>query len=143
MLNLGMSEILIFSIIALIVLGPEKLPIALKTVAKWYVRIKKFVTNVQQDIEKEFKISELREQMQDEIKRIEALEQQMQEKFAAMERQQNEFLQQQLKQKAIRYDYLEGFYQVPFQASFDARVLSQLSQPIAINPVHTTLKVAV
>lgn len=94
MFNIGMGEILIFSIIALIILGPEKLPVALRTAAKYYVRIKKFITNIQHDIEKQLNISELREQMQHELKRIETLEQDMHERFAALERQHQALLQQ-------------------------------------------------
>ena len=40
MLNLGMSELLLFAIIAVVVLGPDKLPTAMRSVLKWYRQIK-------------------------------------------------------------------------------------------------------
>lgn len=36
MLNIGMTELLVFGIIALLVLGPEKLPEAARFAGKWY-----------------------------------------------------------------------------------------------------------
>lgn len=62
MLNLGMSELLAFGIIALLVLGPDKLPEAARFVGKWYAKIKRTVSNVQNDIDRELRLSELREQ---------------------------------------------------------------------------------
>ena len=76
-----------FSIIALVILGPDKLPIALRTIARYYVKIKRFVTGIQRDLEKELNITELRQLMQEEMQRIEALESEMQQKFAEFERQ--------------------------------------------------------
>ncbi|RAV24614.1 twin-arginine translocase subunit TatB, partial [Staphylococcus warneri] len=36
MLNVGLSELFLFGIIALLVLGPEKLPQAARFAGKWY-----------------------------------------------------------------------------------------------------------
>ena len=69
MLNLGMSELLVFAIIAVIVLGPDKLPTAVRSVIKWYRQIKMLINNVQRDIERELEITEIRETMQKEIAR--------------------------------------------------------------------------
>ena len=75
MLNIGMTELLFFGIIALLVLGPEKLPEAARFVGKWYGKIKRTISNVQNDIDRELRLSELREQMQQEMARIQELEQ--------------------------------------------------------------------
>lgn len=74
MLDAGFSELLVFGIIALLVLGPDKLPEAARFVAKWYSKLKRLISNVQNDIDRELRLSELREQMQ----RIQELEQKMQ-----------------------------------------------------------------
>ncbi len=78
MLNIGMTELLIFGIIALLVLGPEKLPEEARFVGKWYAKIKRMVSNVQNDIDRELRLSELREQMQQEMVRIQELKAKMQ-----------------------------------------------------------------
>ena len=46
MLDVGFSELLVFAIIALLVLGPEKLPDAARFVAKWYGKFKRFIGNL-------------------------------------------------------------------------------------------------
>ena len=84
MLNIGMTELLIFGIIALLVLGPEKLPEAARFVGKWYGKIKRMVSNVQNDIDRELRLSELREQMQQEMARIQELEVKMQAQMSEM-----------------------------------------------------------
>lgn len=78
MLDVGFSELLFFGIIALLVLGPDKLPEAARFVAKWYSKLKRLISNVQNDIDRELRLSELREQMQNEMQRIQELEQKMQ-----------------------------------------------------------------
>jgi sec-independent protein translocase protein TatB len=40
-------------VIALLVLGPDKLPEAARFVAKWYGKIKKFINNIQNEIDRE------------------------------------------------------------------------------------------
>lgn len=89
MLNIGMSELFVFGIIALLVLGPDKLPEAARFAGKWYAKIKRMISNVQNDIDRELRLSELREQMQQEMQRITELEQKMQAQIAELEQQKN------------------------------------------------------
>lgn len=87
MFNVGFSELFVFGIIALLVLGPEKLPEAARFAGKWYARLIRFINNAQQDLNRELGINELREQMQKEMERITELEQRMQEKISELEQQ--------------------------------------------------------
>lgn len=87
MLNIGMTELLAFGIISLLVLGPDKLPEAARFVGKWYAKIKRTISNVQNDIDRELRVSELREQMQQEMQRIQALEQKMQAQMQQLQQQ--------------------------------------------------------
>ena len=87
MLNIGMTELLVFGIIALLVLGPEKLPEAARFAGKLYGKVKRMVSNVQNDIDRELRMSELREQMQNEMKRIQELEQKMQAQMQHIQQQ--------------------------------------------------------
>lgn len=84
MLNVGMTELLCFAVIALLVLGPEKLPEGARFAAKWYGKIKKFVSSVQNEIDRELRLSEFRDEMQKEIDKISELERRMQQQFDAM-----------------------------------------------------------
>ncbi|RYY79651.1 MAG: twin-arginine translocase subunit TatB [Moraxellaceae bacterium] len=84
MLNIGFSELLLFGIIALVILGPEKLPTAVRTAGRWYARLRHLVSNLQHDIEKELQLAELREHMQQELSRIKNIEAQMQAQLNQM-----------------------------------------------------------
>ncbi|WOE30525.1 MULTISPECIES: Sec-independent protein translocase protein TatB [unclassified Acinetobacter] len=88
MLNIGMTELLVFGIIALLILGPDKLPEAARFMGKWYSKIKRTINNVHQDIDRELRLSELRAQMQQEMQRIQALEVKMQNQLNALEHHQ-------------------------------------------------------
>ena len=85
MLDVGFSELLLFGIVALVVLGPEKLPQAIRTVGRWYAQIRRLINNVQRDIEQELQLAEMREQMQKELARIKSIEQEMQSQLDQMQ----------------------------------------------------------
>lgn len=87
MLDVGFSELLVFGIIGLLVLGPDKLPEAARFAAKWYSKFKRAISSVQNDIDRELRLSEFREQMQNEMNRIQALEIKMQAQMHALEQQ--------------------------------------------------------
>lgn len=73
MFDMGFAEILIIGIVALLVIGPERLPSVASSAGKWFGKIKRFVTNVRNDVEREFKTDELQkilEQQQEELKTI-------------------------------------------------------------------------
>uniref|UniRef100_A0A3B0M004 Sec-independent protein translocase protein TatB n=1 Tax=Arsenophonus endosymbiont of Trialeurodes vaporariorum TaxID=235567 RepID=A0A3B0M004_9GAMM len=61
MLDIGFSELLLVMIIGLVVLGPERLPIAVKTVAGWIRALRSLVANVQYELSQELKLQELQE----------------------------------------------------------------------------------
>ncbi|WP_347454957.1 Sec-independent protein translocase protein TatB [Acinetobacter thermotolerans] len=82
MLNIGMTELLVFGIIALLVLGPDKLPEAARFIGKWSAKFKRIASNIQNDLDRELRLSELREQMQTELNRIQELESKMQAQLA-------------------------------------------------------------
>jgi sec-independent protein translocase protein TatB len=88
MLNIGMTELLVFGIIALLVLGPEKLPEGARFAGKWYGKMKRMVSNVQNDIDRELRMSEFKEQMQNEMKRIQELEEKMKAQMQDIQRNQ-------------------------------------------------------
>lgn len=81
MLNIGFTEILCFSIISLLILGPEKLPEAARFIAKWYGKFKRFISNVQNQIDQELHLAEFRQEIQKEIDRLTEFELRMQKQM--------------------------------------------------------------
>ena len=60
MLDLSMGEIGVIAAIALVVLGPDKLPQVAKTAGSLMGKAQRFVSQVKNDIDKEVELSELK-----------------------------------------------------------------------------------
>jgi sec-independent protein translocase protein TatB len=60
MFDVGFFELLLIGIIALLVVGPERLPKVTRTAGAWVGRATRFVTSVKQDIEREVQAEELK-----------------------------------------------------------------------------------
>ena len=61
MFDMGFTEMMLIGIVALIVIGPERLPAVARTVGKYFGRLKRFMTTVKADVEQELRADELRE----------------------------------------------------------------------------------
>lgn len=61
MLGMGIGEILIVAIVAVIVLGPDKLPSAMVNIAKFFKIFKQTINGAKSTFEQEIKIAELKE----------------------------------------------------------------------------------
>ena len=84
MFDIGFSELLLFGVIALIVLGPEKLPQAARTAGQWYAKLRRTVSTLQSEIEAELDLAETRQQMQNELAKIRQTESDMKRELAEM-----------------------------------------------------------
>ena len=65
-MDIGLQEILLISVIALIVLGPERLPVAIKTVAVQVARLRRSFNDMRRTIEQEINADEIRQQIHNE-----------------------------------------------------------------------------
>ena len=61
MLGMGIGEIIIIAIVAVIVLGPDKLPSAMVNIAKFFKVFKQTINGAKSTFEQEIKIAELKE----------------------------------------------------------------------------------
>ena len=61
MFDIGFSELLLVAVIGLVVLGPERLPVAVRTVAGWIRAMRSLAANVQNELSQELKLQELQE----------------------------------------------------------------------------------
>lgn len=138
MLNIGMTEILCFAVIAILVLGPDKLPEAARFAGRWYARIKRHISNIQNEIDRELKISEFRKEMQDELNRIEALERKVKSQLEEIEKRKLSELEQtpqnhQEQQKIVRvYSFISTASYVPFK--------NWQQKEKTVDGLHTTLQ---
>ncbi len=76
MFDIAFSELLIIGVIALIVIGPERLPKVARTAGQWLGKLNRYVSQVKQDIDRDIKLDELRkmqQEMKDTVQRYEIL----------------------------------------------------------------------
>jgi sec-independent protein translocase protein TatB len=60
MFDIGFSELLVIGVVALIVIGPERLPRVARTVGHLVGRLQRYVSDVKADIQREVELDELR-----------------------------------------------------------------------------------
>src|SRR5690606_36421505 len=66
MFDIGFMELVLIGIVALLVVGPEKLPGAIRTGALWVGRAKRSFNQVKADIEREINADDIRRQLHNE-----------------------------------------------------------------------------
>jgi len=76
MFDIGGLELLLITVVALLVIGPERLPETLRTLGLWLGRLRRSFTAVKAEIEKEIGMDEVKRQLHneavmEEMKRIE------------------------------------------------------------------------
>lgn len=67
MFDIGFGELVLVFVIGLIVLGPQRLPVAVKTVAGWVRALRSLASTVQNELAQELKLQEF----QDSLKKVE------------------------------------------------------------------------
>jgi sec-independent protein translocase protein TatB len=67
MFDIGFSEIVVIGVVALVVIGPEKLPKTARTLGHLFGRLQRYVNEVKSDINREMELDELR-QIQKDVK---------------------------------------------------------------------------
>lgn len=65
MFDIAFTELLVIGLVALIVIGPERLPKVARTAGQWLGRLNRYVSQVKQDIDRDIKLEELRKMQQE------------------------------------------------------------------------------
>jgi len=60
MFDIGFSELMVIAVVALIVIGPERLPKVARTMGHLFGRMQRYVNDVKADITREMQLEELR-----------------------------------------------------------------------------------
>lgn len=66
MFDIGFAELLLIAVLGLLVLGPERLPTAVRTISLWLGRLRRSFTSIRQEIEREVGADEIRRQLHNE-----------------------------------------------------------------------------
>ena len=62
MFDIGFPELVVISVVALLVIGPEKLPETIRTISLWIGRIQRSFASIRREIESEIGADEIRQQ---------------------------------------------------------------------------------
>lgn len=132
MFDIGFSEILLFGAIALIVLGPEKLPQAARTAGQWYAKFRRTVATLQSEIEAELDLAETRKQMQLELEKIRQAEVDMKREMEALRSSVSE-LQQHGKVPSMQAHNIQSADTTP-NLGHDTNAVSLPTEPLSHEP---------
>jgi sec-independent protein translocase protein TatB len=66
MFDIGFSELVLVAVIGLLVLGPERLPGAIRTGSLWLGRLRRSFNNIRAEIEREINADEIRQDLHNE-----------------------------------------------------------------------------
>ncbi len=86
MFDVGFQEIVLIGIIALLVIGPERLPSVARSVGLWVGKMQRFVAGVKSDLASELKSDELRSLLNSQEDQIRELKQMVNETRTDLER---------------------------------------------------------
>lgn len=85
MFDIGFFELILVAVVALLVIGPERLPKVARTAGLWIGKGKGFLSSVKQDIDRELKAEELKRILNEQAQ-IEPLHEIMEDTKKSMER---------------------------------------------------------
>ena len=85
MFGMGFTEILMIAIVAIIFLGPEKLPKFLIDIAKFFKSVKRAINDAKTNLEREVQISELKEEALEYKSRFQSITEEVRDITAELE----------------------------------------------------------
>jgi len=61
MFDVGFSEIVVIMVVALVVIGPDRLPAVARTMGKWWGNMQRYINRIKMDVTTSMELEELRE----------------------------------------------------------------------------------
>ena len=89
MFDIGFSEIFVIALVALIVIGPERLPRVARALGHLFGRMQRYVNDVKADISREMELDELRKLQTDVQDAARSIEQSVSQEISTAESQLN------------------------------------------------------
>lgn len=72
MFDIGFLELVVVGVVALLVLGPERMPQAVRTLGLYIGRIRKAVSSIQQEVNDQLQLEEMRQRLAEHEKKVKA-----------------------------------------------------------------------
>ncbi len=74
MFDVGLTELMVIAIVALVVIGPERLPKVARTAGLLLGRLQRYVSDVKSDINREIQLDELKKMQQEMTSQVSSLQ---------------------------------------------------------------------
>lgn len=103
MFDIGFAELVLIFIVGLLVLGPERLPKAIRTLSLWLGRLRRSFTAIRDEIEREIGADDIKRQLHNEsiMSNLKETGDSVKDSFKSVE---NEFRDTQEQFKSLEYD---------------------------------------
>lgn len=93
MFDIGFSELVVIAVVALIVIGPERLPRVARTAGILLGRVRRYAADVKADINREIQLEELRQMQQEVYERVMAADAATRNELNAVEQKINQAIE--------------------------------------------------
>lgn len=100
MFDIAFSELVIIALVALIVIGPERLPRVARTAGHLLGRLQRYVGDVKADINREMQLDELKKMQEEMLTQTRSLEQSVSEQLKTVESELNQSIAAGIDEKA-------------------------------------------
>lgn len=100
MFDIGFSELMVIGLVALIVIGPERLPRVARTAGHLLGRLQRYVSDVKADINREIQLEELKKLQEQVANQARTMEQSVNEQLKSVETSLNDSIAQGLGEKS-------------------------------------------
>jgi sec-independent protein translocase protein TatB len=100
MFDVGFSELIVIALVALIVIGPERLPKVARTVGHLLGRLQRYVNDVKSDINREMQLDELKKLQEQVASQARDMERQVNDQMHSVETSLNASIAQGIEDKA-------------------------------------------
>lgn len=100
MFDIGFSELMLIAVVALIVIGPEKLPKVARTAGHLLGRLQRYVGDVKSDISREMQIEDLKKLQQQVADQAKSMEASVSQQLTSVETELNQSIAQGVAEKS-------------------------------------------
>jgi sec-independent protein translocase protein TatB len=118
MFDVGLSELILIAVVALIVIGPERLPKVARTAGHLLGRLQRYVNDVKSDINREMQLEDLKKLQQQVADQAKNMEQSVSQQLNSVETSLNESIAQGIADKPATPEAEPGA--VPPQLTLDS-----------------------
>lgn len=94
MFDIGFSELMVIALVALVVIGPERLPRVARTLGHLFGRLQRYVNEVKADINREMELDELRKFKNEFEQAAQSMETKLKEEMSKVETSASELAEQ-------------------------------------------------